>query len=210
MSRRIRPLVILGGALLALAALPLLATAADHSEAPGTIADPEADIADLFVWHQSSKLVTVLTFAGGPSAGIPTAGKTDFDADVLYTVHIDNDGDDLADIEVHTRFGQNPGGRWGVLVEGLPGAKRPRVFGPADEVFGAGGGLEAFAGSADDPFFFDLDGFVETLATGTISFDSARDSVAGLNVSAIVLEMDLDAATNGTGIANMWATTGRK
>ncbi len=129
---------------------------------------------------------------------------------MLYTVHIDNDGGDLADIEVHTRFGQNPGGRWGVLVEGLPGAKHPRVFGPADEVFGAGGGLEVFAGSADDPFFFDLDGFVETLATGTISFDSARDSVAGLNVSAIVLEMDLDAATNGTGTANMWATTGRK
>lgn len=209
MTPRFYPLLVFGMGLLLLAALPFLATAADHSEAPGTQVDPAADIADLYAWHQGDELVAVLTFAGGPLAGVPTGGKTQFDDEVLYTVHIDNDGDNLSDIQVHTRFGQNPGGRWGVLVENLPGAKRPRVFGPADAVFGAGGGLDVFAGSTDDPFFFDSEGFSDTLTTGTIAFDSSRDSFAGLNVSAIVLEMDLAAASAGSETISIWATTGR-
>lgn len=209
MKLKFHPFVVFGAGLLLLAALPLLATAADHSEAPGTRADPAADIADLYVWHAGDELVTVLTFAGGPAAGVPMAGKTQFDDEVLYTIHIDNDGDNISDIDVNTRFGQNPGGRWGVLVENLPGAKRPRVFGPADEVFGAGGDLEIFAGRTDDPFFFDLEGFQQTLATGAIAFDSGRDSFAGLNVTALVLEMDLAAATDGSDSVSVWATTGR-
>ena len=174
---------------------------------PGTQADPAADIADLYAWHDGDKLIAALTYAGLQA---PTAGQTaTYDDDIVYVIHIDNDGDNLADIRVQTRFGQNDQGQWGVQVRNLPGIAG-RVSGPVETVIDAGNDLSVFAGLREDPFFFDLEGFNDTLASGTLMFDNTRDSVAGLNVSAIVLEMDLDAATNGTGTANMWATTGRK
>ncbi|MCA9729372.1 MAG: DUF4331 family protein, partial [Candidatus Eisenbacteria bacterium] len=67
-----------------------------------------------------------------------------------------------------------------------------------------------FAGWRDDPFFFDLAGYQMTLQTGDLSFDSTRDSFAGLNVTAIVVEMDLSAALGSGSKINLWATTGRK
>lgn len=208
MHHRNRTQYLIG--LLALLSLPVLyALAADHAEAPGTRADVEADIADVYAWIDGGKLITITTFAGGPVAGLPSAQPTSFDPRVLYTVHIDNDGDNLSDIDVNTRFGQNPGGVWGVQVENLPGARRPTVFGPAGHAFGAGGNLKVYTGLRDDPFFFDLQGFRETLMTETLSFDSSRDSFAGLNVKAIVLEMSLAAASNGSDTIQVWASTGR-
>ena len=39
--------------------------AADHAEAPGSGADPAADIADFYAWHtDEGKLVIAVTFAG--------------------------------------------------------------------------------------------------------------------------------------------------
>ena len=67
-----------------------------------------------------------------------------------------------------------------------------------------------YAGSREDPFFFDLDGFLATKMTETVSFDSANDSFAGLNVTAIVIEMDSAAAAGGGTTLQAWVTTGRK
>jgi len=67
-----------------------------------------------------------------------------------------------------------------------------------------------FAGLRDDPFFFDLEGFEQTLQTGAVSFQDTRDSVAGLNCTAIVLEFDRAAALGGSQTLNLWTTTGRK
>lgn len=210
MFRRWYPYLAATAGLLALLALPLLATAADHAEAPGTRADPAADIADLYVWQEGDKLVAALTFAGGPVEGVPTADQSGtYDEDVVYVFHIDNDGDNVSDIRVQTRFGRDGAGDWGVQVRNLPGISGA-VSGPVETTIDAGNGLRIFAGLRDDPFFFDLEGFQATLASGDLAFDSARDSFAGLNVSAIVVEMDLDEATDGTGSANIWATTARK
>lgn len=192
-------------ALLALLGLGVLA--ADHAEAPGTRADPEADIADLYAWHDGDKLVAVLTYAGLQA---PAAGQQgSYDADVLYGVHLDRDSDQSADVDVWIRFGQNSEGAWGVRVENLPGATGP-VVGAVDQMIDAGTNASVYAGLRDDPFFFDLDGFRQTLDTGTLAFDAQRDSFAGLNVTAIVLEMDLAAATGDSESLQLWATTGRK
>lgn len=186
------------------------ATAADHVEAPGTAADNAADIADVYAWHSGDKLVAVVTVAGRAAA---SATGPVYDEDVLYTVHIDRDGDNDSDIDVHTRFGRNGAGAWGVKVENLPGAKNP-VIGPVDSEIDAtapsGQALKVFAGWREDPFFFDLDGFVQTKTTGTLSFSNTRDFFAGLNVTALVLEMDLSDALGGGSELQLWATTGRK
>ncbi len=204
-------LLLLGAAVAGVSQWVDPAQAADHTEAPLAAGDPAADLADLYVWHDplGGTLVTAVTFGG---LDVPMVGQEGtFDADVLYTVHIDRDGDDLPDIDVLARFGPNSEGQWGVRVENLPGTAGP-VEGPVNANLAAGGGLQVFAGLREDPFFFDLDGFLTTLQTGALAFDSTRDSFAGLNVTSIVLEMDLDAVTMNGAFPNLqiWATTARK
>lgn len=181
------------------------AIAADHNEAPGATADPAADITDFYSWHSGDKLVAVIDFAGvNASMNGPL-----YDNDVAYGVHIDNDGDYVADHDVWVRFGQNGAGEWGMKVENLPGSSGT-ISGAVGTNLDAGGGRFVFAGWREDPFFFDLEGFTNTLQTGTLSFDSTRDSFAGLNVTAIVLEMSLSAAMESGSNLNIWATTARK
>ena len=181
------------------------ALAADHAEAPGAAADPAADIADLYAWHTTDgKVVAVLTFAGLTAAG----GSATYDEDVLYTLHIDNDADNNPDIDVLVRFGKNGAGDWGVQVENLPGTTAA-VSGAVETTLTAEG-QSVFAGLRDDPFFFDLTGFEATLATGDLSFDNTRDSLAGTNVTAVVVTMDAALATGADNTLAIWATSARK
>ena len=95
----------------------------------------------------------------------------------------------------------------GIQVINLPGAGAA-VSGPVEQVIPVAGG-QIYAGLRDDPFFFDLEGFTDTVTTGVLSFDSTRDSLAGTNVTSIVLEMDLGAATKGSESLQIWATSNR-
>jgi hypothetical protein len=204
MSRR---LTLSALALTALSALPSTALAADHVEAPGSIADPAADIADFYVWSRkeiNDTIVVAITFAG---AGSSQKGAV-YDDDVIYGVHIDNDADGEADHECFVRFGQDKdSGEWGVQVTGLPGGDSV-ASGPVETVFEAGGGLQVYAGLRDDPFFFDLQGYLDTLSTGTLSF-TATDFFTGLNVTAIVLEIKASTVAEDSEEIQVWATTGR-
>ena len=66
-----------------------------------------------------------------------------------------------------------------------------------------------FAGTRDDPFFFDLDGYLATLDTGTLSFDPTNDSFEGSNVHAIVLQFDAAEALGDATSFQTWSSTGR-
>lgn len=181
------------------------AQAADHVDAPDTTADSAADITDFFAWHENDRVVAAIAYAG---LDVPGSEGT-FDDGVLYGIHVDNDGDNEPDQSVWIRFGQDPEGNWGVKVEGLPGGEA-EVVGPVGEVLDAGLGLRVFAGVRDDPFFFDLDGFQETLATGTLAFVADRDTFAATNVTMIVVEMSIDGVAAGSDTLQLWATTGRR
>jgi hypothetical protein len=194
-------------ALTALWAFPTTALAADHVEAPGAIADPAVDIADFYAWSRkevNDTIVVAITFAG---AGSSEAGPV-FDSDVIYGVHIDNDADGVADHECFVRFGQDKdSGEWGVQVTGLPGGEAI-ASGPVDEAFDAGDGLQVFAGQREDPFFFDLQGYLDTLSSGDISFTTA-DFFAGLHVTAVVLELRASTVAESSEDIQIWTTTGR-
>jgi len=182
-----------------------MVNAADHSEAPGTKADPAADIADLYAWHSGDKLNTILTFAGLQQPKDNQKGT--YDKNVIYTINIDNDGDLIADIKIESRF-KGKKGKTKIQVKNLPGTDR--LTGSVDQILKKNGN-QVFAGLVDDPFFFDFEGFGNTLATGAIAFDSKRDSFAGTNITAIVLQMDLRSVQgDGSGSLNIWATTSRK
>ena len=178
------------------------ALTSDHGEAPLSSADPAADIADFYAWHTGDgTLVAIVTFAAG-------AGGALYDADVLYGIHIDNDGDSVADVDIWARFGQDADGAWGLQVTDLPGSTGV-MTGPVDTQI-TDGLVSVWVGERDDPFFFDITGFADTLATGNISFDASRDGFAGGNVTALVVEMSTAAATGSAHQVQMWTTTGRK
>ncbi len=200
-----RTLALMGAVGLATGGLFMasVATAADHAEAPLAAADPAADIADFYAWSDGTTATAIVTFNGLAAAGAPAV----YDGDVLYGIHIDYDDDQVADHDIWIRFGQNLGGAWGVQVENLPGGDLV-ASGAVDTTVTAGNGFELFAGQFEDPFFFDLQGFLDTLATGTLAF-TATDAFAGTNATGIVVTMDQAAADGGTGSMAMWATTAR-
>lgn len=248
--KRHSTLAAVGGiALLAAASMTLGSqevVAADHADAPGASSDPASDIADFYAWHtEDGKVVAIITFAPLQAPGAEAA----YDADVLYTVHIDNTAaagglatplaplpddntnDNESDIQINVRFGQNGAGEWGVQIENLPGVDGA-IEGAVGEMIDGGDGNIAQAGTFDDPFFFDLVGFQDTIANaGTddpamkVDFDlafgslgdfpdsiiPAPDALAGTNIHAIVVEFDTEVALNANpdGLLQLWATTAR-
>jgi len=190
---------------LAVVTIPTVALAADHTDSPAAEDDPAADISDLYAWHtQDDRLVLVLNYAGLTAAG----GQATYDADMLYGFHIDRDGDNVSDHDIWVRFGQNDADEWGVQVEGLPGDDT--VSGAVDTNMTTTGGNMVFAGPREDPFFFDFEGFMDTLSTMTLAFDPTRDSFANTNVTSIVVDVDLDMAASGSDALSIWATASRK
>ncbi len=178
--------------------------AADHAEAPALAGDDAADIADFFIWTtEDDTIVTVLTFAGLAEAG----SEPVYDTEVLYTIHFDiNDGFE-SDAQIYARFGTNGEGDFGLQVTGMPGVDG-LVEGPVETVINTGSSM-AYAGPRDDPFFFDLDGFLDTVQVGDLMFDPSNDSFAGTNVTAIVLEFDLVEAIGENASFRAWVTTAR-
>lgn len=187
--------------------------AADHTDPPQVVGTGPVDIGDLYAYSRgagaSQSLVMVLTF-GGPLA--PVTGQAgSFDDDVLYEIHIDRAGvgtDNQPDDTIDVRFGQNDLGNWGVRAVGIPGTSGPLV-GNVETTL-TDNDVRLFAGLRDDPFFFDLDGFLETLNTGALSFDNTNDSFAGSNITAIVVEVPMAAVSPNGETLNIWATTGTR
>ena len=185
-----------------LGALP--APAADHREAPAIDEDPSADINDVYVFmspNDPSKVVFVMTV--NPFTPPPQNLSFRFSPDVRYRFMVDTTGDPVADLSVDVTFGpllpapqqvhvRFPGG---ITVDGA--VTLPTVQPNANPAVVLDGpqGLKVFAGERDDPFFFDLVGFNRFLAGGTFT---KKDSFAGFNVSAIVLEFPLALLTTSS------------
>jgi hypothetical protein len=112
------------------------------------------------------------------------------------------------DIPIEVRFGKASGSNsFGVQVRGLPGVAG--TIEGAVETDLVKDGVRLRAGLFDDPFFFDLQGFRDTLATGTLSFNNQRDFFAGQNLTAIVISIPRDRIENGANLVDVWATTAR-
>ncbi|PRQ02399.1 hypothetical protein ENSA5_23260 [Enhygromyxa salina] len=178
--------------------------AADHDEADtSSFTDDAADIGDLYAFHEGGRVTLILTVDGYKLRG----DEPNYDADLIYGFHIDTNGDNVADNDIWARFGQNAAGDWGVEFEGIPGHEGSLIA-PVDEATSdPDSGASVFAGLRDDPFFFDLQGFQDTLMTGTVAFNPNRDFVALKNTVALAVEFD-HAALASDGVA-VWATTGR-
>jgi hypothetical protein len=181
--------------------------ASDHFESPLVQMDSAQDITDLYVFDSAPGKVTIIVcWAGLGGVSMASNDAPLYDSKALYTIHVDNNGDNEADIQIHWRYGVNAQDQFGVQWEGIPGADK--VSGAVETIFPAGQFARVWTGHADDPFFFDAQGYLETIGSGTVSFMNTRDFLAGLNVTAAAIEIDTDPLTGGNPI-QVWATASR-
>ena len=164
--------------------------------------DRAADIADVYAWAEDGQTNIAVTFAGPAPTDRPAA----YDRDVLYRVFISTDGDaKTTEHLVEVRFGQDGAGRSGVRAAGLPSAGT--LTGPVETDLSAAG-VRFRAGLFDDPFFFDSQGFRETVDTGTIRFREDRDFFSDANITGFVMQIPTSAFA-ATGAITVWSDASR-
>jgi len=196
-----------------LVAMP--ASAADHLDAPGLTppgGDTRLDITDVYVFQSPTNPDnTVLIMNVNPLAGVLNDG-TFRPGNALYAFKIDNNGDAKEDVTFRIKFSRPDASlvqrvtvaRDGGVDNDLDGAMRnPIAKGKTDQDIAIPGGGTLRAGVMDDPFFFDLDGFLalDFCATG----ETRPNFFARLNVSAIVLEVP--SSWLGSNNIGVWART---
>ena len=212
---------------LALGGAPLLATGADHLDAPalGGLTNAAGDLAphsdhgdrdinDVYVFEGSNASRTVLVMTTNPAINLFGGA---FGTNVRYAINVDRNGDAKQDLAYVWRFGApNGSGAQSYTVTRYTGANaRSYAMGVKIASGSTGGsgvgtakdGAKVFAGVRSDPFFFDLLGFIGTvLNVGDDALGSdPTDFFTPLNTNAVVIEVPDDSlgATN----IGVWGTT---
>jgi hypothetical protein len=227
-------LLAVAGLTLVVGASPLLVSGADHLDAPAAKADHRVDITDVYAFRSSPSQTTLVLNVDGLMS--PGDSKTaTFRTSAIYELKVDKNHDGKADLAYRVRFGAartKPDGtkvQAYVIRRATGSAAISNVWTGAVVAVGtttpykhsvrttsiAGGGA-AFAGTRDDPFFFDLPGFVtfkEKLLGGSTDLGellggfTAADTFAGTNVLSIALRLPND-KLGGTGSSiGVWGTT---
>jgi len=225
-SRRLGLAACLSAATALMACAPAMAS--DHLDSPSVIADPRADIGDLFAWvsPDGGRLNLVLAIVGHS-----------FSDKIAYTFHIDSGqrfGRTTATIDLVCRFTTATSADCSLgkadHVQGDPS----RDEGLASEK----GAFRLFAGLRDDPFFNNVRGTramydtaIKALA-GSARYDaagcpvfnaaqaadiregwrhtnggSATNFLRGWTPDSIVASIDLAAVTKGGPLIAVWAST---
>ncbi|OGO54535.1 MAG: hypothetical protein A2V85_10905 [Chloroflexi bacterium RBG_16_72_14] len=228
------PLLALAGLALVVGASPLLVSGADHLDAPAVKLDHRIDITDVYAFRAGAGSTALVLNVDGLMT--PAASRTaTFRPNALYELKIDRDQNGAADLAYRVRFSDPRANADGTrtqsyVVRRATGAEAARnVWTGAVVAVGrttpwkhavrsasiAGGGM-AFAGTRDDPFFFDLPGFVtfkHELLGGTTDLPTllgdftGSDTFAGTNVLSIVLRLPNE-KLGGTGNSiGVFATT---
>lgn len=166
------------------------AHSADHLDSPATKTDPTVDINDLYTWMDGTNAVFVLT------SKFDTAPTTKFSDKVQYVFHT-NSG---------AAFGATTT-PFDLIVTFDTANKIQAWYGAGGYVTGdaSGAGLTSqdgkfkiFAGPRADPFFFNLEGFKNTVATvesaaGMLVFDPAGcPAIDGATSSKLVTQLKTD------------------
>ncbi len=214
----------------------LLVSAADHLDAPTAKSDARIDLTDLYAFKSSGGTTLILNV--NPLTSPADTKTTRLRQDTLYEFKVDTNGDAWADIAYRVRFFNHrlaPNGaviqdytikratgadaranRWnGTVVD----TGRTSAYGGVTRVSSISGGGKSFVGPRDDPFFFDLPGFVEfkhQLVGGSTDLGvllggfTGKDTFKGTNVTSIALELP-NSKLGGTGkTIGVWAAVSRK
>ena len=218
--------------LLAAVLLPTVANAADHIDAPAAVAEPSADLTDLFAWMtpDAEKLNLVLNVS--PFA----VAESSFSDAVQYVFHI-NSSSGYGEAQTETlalcQFPKPDQIECWVGDEYITGN-------PHDPkgIQNDSGSLKVFAGLRNDPFFMEFTGFTNTVkavvdAASTLEFDdfgcpsltadtsaalvgllqsgtdgvTATDTFAGSNILSLVIQVEREIVSPGGPLLGVWAST---
>jgi hypothetical protein len=224
-------------------AQPSSAGAADHLDAPGLTPPPGGDgigtdLTDIYAFRSpanASKTVLIMNvngltmadLANPPGPDRPFGTKVPLvkgNPNVSYNFRVDSNGDAAPDVNIQVRFGKpRAGGVQQMRVKILGRGRKAIAFAGRSTGFGRPAvvnrgprGIKAFAGRRDDPFFFNLTGFLNILDIGGQSFVGCggpnshpeTDTFKGQNVSSIVLELPSKLLEGGgDSKIGVWATT---
>lgn len=176
------------------------AWAADHTDSPAAASDPAADITDLYTWMESdaSKVNLVMNV-------VPFATNTSsFSTSVIYAFHLTNpqtsDPSITTSYMVLCQFASNSSIQcW---LEG-PNGTIDYVTGdptPTAGLDSTNGDMKVFAGLRNDPFFFNLGGFQDTLGF-------VKANAAGLPMSSVPGCPQLDAGQSAALVGMLGGTS---
>jgi hypothetical protein len=167
-------------------ARPITAFAADHIDAPSTTKEPAADIADMFAWmtKDASKVNLVMTV--NPFAST----DTQFSNAVQYVFHVNSStgyGEAQTETMALCQFpAPNQIQCWigNEYVSGDP--RNPKG------ITNDAGTIKIFSGVRNDPFFFELGGFLKTVdtvigAAPSLSFDENSCPALDADTSAALV-----------------------
>jgi hypothetical protein len=133
--------------------------AADHLDSPGAIANPMADITDVFAWNTPDAMKVNLVMAVSP--GDP--GTRHFDSTVQYVFHVSSTASVTSQSRTETKvictFAND------TSIQCWVGDKDYVTGDPtgADGVTSTSGKVKVWAGRRADPFFFNFNGFQDAI-----------------------------------------------
>lgn len=180
--------------------------AADHLDAPGLTppgGDTRLDLTDVYAFQSPSNPAnTVLIMGVNPLAGVLNDGT--FRPGASYEFKVDSNGDAKEDQTYRIAFSAPDGSlQQGVTLRRVPakgGGGSLLASGQTGQAISIPGGGWIRAGVFDDPFFFDLTGFL------ALNFcNPGTNFFTGLNISAIVLEVP--SSLFGSHTIGVWAQT---
>jgi hypothetical protein len=208
---------------LTVGAVPLMAQAADHLDAPNlgsihvgasddlavTKLSGPLDINDLFAF-QGNATHTVLAMTVNPAVNLGI-GPSTFAAGAEYRFNLDTNNNTRADRSYTIKFGKpNSDGAQFYRVRFEKGDRHWTVARGWTGKSNWHDGVGAFAGVRSDPFFFDLLGFLGSVkgqGTRRLNDTKQSDFFVGLNTLAIVIQVpNRQLGGNGRNIG-VWATT---
>ena len=213
-------------AMATLALAPAMAIASDHLDTAAVIADPAADIGDLYAWTDDQRLNLVMTIVGGK-----------FSDHVRYEFHVDSGralGPTTSTISIACDFDSAfaPECRAGQIDRARGDASGEAGLDSERRLF------RVFAGVRDDPFFNNVRGTRAALAVARASLAAgvqrdaggcpafaattsarildewrhtegraASNLLAGWKTAALVVSMDLNVVNRGGPLLGVWSTT---
>jgi hypothetical protein len=185
---------------------------ADHDDSTNATNDPIADLADLYVFSDPhcqtvagqgceadpEELIVALTL--NPMA----TGAEQFSEDVVYHFYFENDAGTKRQVDCSFSADQV------ISCTGMGGLSASARVGET----GVNGDMRVYAGLRDDPLSFDLDAMERFETVGIAAYSNpGTDSLAGLNVLAIVIGIKITAmpagATANHNVYKIWAASER-
>lgn len=198
-----------------------VAIAADHIDAPA-VTGGTSDITDFYAFQgeNTSNIAFVANVQGLLSPG--ATANASFDENVMIEFNIDNTGDNVEDLVIQAVARNGKMYVFGPTAPSQTGLNSTVATNAANQVVvditpygesamvASSGGMMAFAGPRDDPFFMDFAQYGEIIAGNATSFNNpGSDTFAGSNVLSVVVEVP-KSMIGGSGTINTWVESKRK